>query len=66
MNSLVIALGYKELNAIPKVLYIGNDVDAAKKSVTVAGEKGSIFEGKVVRNFDGVFVHRERFDHATV
>ena len=64
MNALVIALGYKELNSTPKVLYTGNDVDAAKKAISVAGEKGQIFEGKVIK--DPMCIHRERFDQVTV
>jgi len=52
------------LNSTPRILYTGNDVDAAKKAISVAGEKGQIFEGKVVK--DPACIHRERFDQVTV
>ena len=64
---LVIALGYKGLNAVPKVLYTGVDVDAAMEAVKQAGDKGSIVEGKVLRSPEqGATIWRHRFEPAVV
>jgi hypothetical protein len=59
--SLVIAIGYRTMNAVPKVLYLGSDVDSAKEAVRVAGEKSQIIEGIVVKDFTGNYLHRSRF-----
>lgn len=65
---MVIGFGYKELNATPKVLYIGNDVDKAMEAVNTAGNKGSIMEGKIFRGDANQLnvVWRFRFEPVTV
>jgi hypothetical protein len=59
---LTIALGYRELNAVPKVLYVGNDCDAARSAINAAGDKGNIVEGRIIRNFDSSVLYRHRFE----
>lgn len=60
----VISLGYKELNADPKVLYIGRDMDAAITAVEKAGAGGQIAEGRVLRDVETATILRKNFQFA--
>jgi hypothetical protein len=60
--TLVIALGFRDGKVLSKSLYLGDSVDDARLAVKNAGEKGSIDEGIVCKNFHKEFIHRRRFD----
>ena len=64
MNMLVIALGWKEAAAksIPKVLYVGTDVDEASKALIKAGEAKTIAAGHICRGIEDRVIHRVVFD----
>jgi hypothetical protein len=51
MNQPVLALGWKELNVMPRILYYGDDVQLGTDAVNAAIEKGWQ-SGKVVRNWN--------------
>ena len=59
---LTATLGFKVAGAIPKILYLGYDVEEAKTAFETAKDKG-YFELKVCRNLDLLTcVHRWRSD----
>jgi hypothetical protein len=60
--TLTIALGYRELNSVPKVLYIGDDADAAQSAINVAGNAGKISDGHIIRHLDGNVMYRHHFE----
>ena len=56
---LVATFGYKAAGSIPKVLYLGHDVDEAKAIMTMATDKG-YFEIRVCRDLDLNWMFRHR------
>jgi hypothetical protein len=54
---LVITFGFKAAGAIPKILYLGHDVDEAKSALEAAKEKG-YYEIRVCRDCDRTWLHR--------
>jgi hypothetical protein len=60
----VIALGWKELGGrgIPKVLYVGTDVDQANQAITLAGKNKAIAAGEILRGIEDRVIRRVVFD----
>jgi hypothetical protein len=60
----VIALGWKELSAkgVPKVLYVGTDVDEARKAINLAGKNKTIMTGEIFRGIEDRMIWRVVFD----
>jgi hypothetical protein len=54
---LVATFAYKAKGAIPKILYLGMDVDEAKEAMAAAIDKG-YYQIKVCRDIDIFFLHR--------
>lgn len=62
---LIATFGYKASGSIPKVLYLGHDMDEAKAAMVAASDKG-FFEIKICRDIDFYFIHRHRAGAAVV
>jgi len=71
MATLSIALGYAEAAStrttnIPVILYIGDDVEQAKKAIHNAGKNGTILEGQILQHLSDHITYRHHFDPKTV
>jgi hypothetical protein len=54
---LTATFAYKAKGAIPKILYLGMDVDEAKTAMAAGVDKG-YYQIKVCRDIDIAFLHR--------